>query len=198
MTSPVALWTIWDSRNKYCSSPASKLNFSSRKKKTGLHIPHFYTCKEEQVSTRASWKYPVKLPCTGHISGLVLLSLTKAIPHNYFHLIETSFGGCGGSYEYQKYFLWVGRTSPPPPICSFCRLWSTEAFFGTSYSKAVIYLKFQPFFLLLLFPTHTSYPGYLECWIPNAAPFPRLKTLPDQSSSSFITHYVPRISYYAS
>lgn len=192
MSSPVVLWTIWDSRNKYCSFPAFKLDFS-RGKETGLHTPHFCTSKEEQVNSRASCQ---KLPCTGHISGLVLLSLTKAIPHSYVHFTKTTFGECGETYEYQKYFLWVGGFPPSSlsHIYLFCRLWNMslwvlhiqkQFFFLISSSSLFYYCYCSPHILLTLV-LHSL----LWCFRglnTKCSSISRLKILPDQNSS-YLSH----------
>lgn len=162
MSGPVVLWTIWDSRNKYCSFPAFKLDFS-RGKETGLHTPHFCSSKEEQVSTRASGKYPVRsFPV--QVIFLGLFSWTKAIPHSYVHFTKTAFWECGETYKYQKYFLWAGGFPPSPPSHGylFSRLWNMSLWVPHIQKQLFLYSKFQPFLLLLQLPTYTPYPAYLE------------------------------------
>lgn len=57
-------------------------------------------------------------------------------------------------------FLWAAGLFSP----TFAHFAGYEAHkpLGTSYSKAVICLKFQPFLLLLLFTTHTLHSGYFQ------------------------------------
>lgn len=104
MTSRVALWTIWDSRSKYCSPLASKLNFS-RGKKASLHTPHFYTSKEEQVSTRTSWKYTVRnLPVQVIFLGLFSCPWQKLFHITIFISLKHLFGGVGEALNIRSTF----------------------------------------------------------------------------------------------
>lgn len=163
MSGPAVLWTIWDSRNKSCSFLASKLGFSGRKM-TGLHTPHFCASKEEQVSTRASGKYPVRsFPVQVIFLGLFSYPWQKLF-HIAMLISPKQLFGCEDIYEYQKYFLWVSGFLPPLPshVHLFSRLWSMSLWVLHIQKQLFVCFKFQPFSLLLLFPTYNPYPEYLE------------------------------------
>lgn len=92
--------------------------------------------------------------------GLALLSFTEAVPHNYVDFTKTTFGECEETYEYQKYFLWVGGfPSPSPPMYIYFSDYETHEPLGTSYLKAVICIFQVPaFFTIVIVPHIHSLP----------------------------------------
>lgn len=162
MSGSVVLWTIWDSRNKYCSFPAFKLDFS-RGKETGLHTPHFCSSKEEQVSTRASGKYPVRsFPVQVIFLGLFSYPWQKQSHIAMFISPKQLFGNVGKSTNIRSTFYGQVDFHPHhPPTDIYFPDYETWAFgcliFKSSYffilSSSLFYCCYSSPHILLTLPT---------------------------------------------